>query len=67
MTAPRRFKIELWKIMVSVAVLAGVFAVFGVTSAVAMLALIAALVLPVHLASPGRRLWVAASVSFTLL
>jgi hypothetical protein len=63
MTVPRRFKIELWKVMVSVVVLAGAFAVFGVTSALAMLALITALVLPVLLASPGRRLWVAASVS----
>jgi hypothetical protein len=48
--------------MVSVAVLVGAFAVFGVTSAVAMLALITALVLPVLWASPGRRLRVAASV-----
>jgi hypothetical protein len=47
MTAPRQFKIELWKVMVSVAVLAGAFAVFGVTSALALLALITALVLPV--------------------
>ena len=62
MTAPRRFKVALWKVMVSNAALAGAFAVFGVTSAAAMLALITALVLPVLWASPGRRLWVAAWV-----
>jgi hypothetical protein len=56
----RPIKPRLWQIMLAVAVLAGLFAVFGVIEAV----VIAAIFLPILLAGPGRRLsvavWVAA-------
>jgi hypothetical protein len=58
-----RSRYRLWQIMVGIAVLAGLFAVFDVTVIIAILVVISVLVLPVVLARPGLRLRTAAWVS----
>lgn len=55
-----RLKYRLWHVMLLIAVLAGLFAAFGIIGAVAMLAVIGVFVLPVVWAPRGRRLCAAA-------
>lgn len=54
---------QLWHVMLAIAALGGLFAYFGVTGAVAIVALVGAVVLPIVLARPGRRLGAAAWTS----
>src|SRR5438045_839474 len=56
-------KYKLWHIMMAVAVLAGLFAVCGVIDGIGVLIAISAVLLPVVMASPARRLDVAAWVA----
>jgi hypothetical protein len=49
-------KYQLWQIMLAIAVLAGLFAVFGVTLGAAIGIVIGVIVLPILLAPAGRRL-----------
>ncbi len=54
---------QLWQIMMAIAVIAGLFAAFGVTGAAAVVIVVGAIVLPIVLAGPGRRLRAAAWAS----
>jgi hypothetical protein len=49
-------KYQIWQIMLAIAVIAGLLAIFGVTGAVVVLVVISALVPPILQAAPGRRL-----------
>ena len=60
---PSRARYQLWHVMLAIAVLAGLFAVFGVTSAFAMVVVIGVIFLPILLAPSGRRLEAAVWVS----
>jgi hypothetical protein len=55
-------KCKLWQIMLMIAVLAGLFAEFGVIVAAGILAAVSVASLPILLARPGRRLRAAAWV-----
>ena len=53
---PSKSRYQLWQIMLAIAVLAGLFAAFGVTGAVAIVVVTGVTVLPIPLAGPGRRI-----------
>jgi hypothetical protein len=64
-------KYQLWQIMLAIAVLAGMFAVFGVAAAVGVVMVIAVMTLPILLAARGRRLraavWITSLYPFLIL
>ncbi len=64
---PGKARYQLWQIMLTIGVLAGLFAAFGV----AVAAVIAGISLPILLAGPGRRVramvWVASLYPFLIL
>jgi hypothetical protein len=53
---PTKARYQLWQIMLAIAVLAGLFAGFGVTGGIAVGIVICVIGLPILLASAGRRL-----------
>jgi hypothetical protein len=60
---PTKARFQLWQVMLAVAVLAGLFAAFGLTGAVANVILIGVISLPILFARPGHRLRAAAWVA----
>jgi hypothetical protein len=60
---PTKARYQLWQIMLAIAVLAGLFAVFGVTGATAIVVLTGVLLTPILLAGSGRKLRAAAWVA----
>jgi hypothetical protein len=64
---PTKARYQLWQVMLAIAVLAGLFAVFGVAGAV----VIGMIVLPILLAGPGRRVrtmvWISSIYPFLIL
>jgi hypothetical protein len=59
---PAKLKYKLWHILLAVAIFAGLFAVFGVIDGIGVLIAISTVFLPIVMASPSRRLSVAAWV-----
>ena len=59
----RKARYQLWQIVLAIAVLAGLFAIFGVTGAVAFIVVIGVLLTPILLAGPGGGLRAAAWVA----
>ena len=53
---------RLWQVMLAVAILAGLFAVFGVIGSISVAVVLGVIFLPILLAGPGRRLRAAAWV-----
>lgn len=53
---PSKTRYQLWQVMLAIAVLAGLFAAFGVIGAVQLVVVIGVPFLPIYLAPPGRRL-----------
>jgi hypothetical protein len=64
-------KYRLWQIMLAIAVLAGLFAAFGVTFATTIVFMIGMISLPLLLAGPGRRVqamvWISSTYPFLIL
>jgi hypothetical protein len=61
---PIRPTVQLWQVMLAIATLAGLFAVFGVTGTLAILIAVSVVFLPIVMASAGRKLRAAAWVCF---
>ncbi len=59
---PARLRYKLWHIMLATAILGGLFAICGVIAGIGVLIAISAVVLPIVMVSPSRRLSVAAWV-----